>query len=321
MENFERRTNNLGDNERLVLFLGTERGLQVLQRIVHDKIGEVAAVCVQYDTGHGAQASEEIARVARDAGAAVYSSSDVKSSQYAELIKRYDANAALCINWRKLFPMDAVNAAHRGLTVAHDSLLPHLRGFAPLNHSLRLGENKTGVTLFYAAQQADSGDIIAAKETGIGRDEYVKEVRDRVTGLTVELVAEELPKILAGRCLGTPQDESKATFGVRLTPDDGRIDFSRTRREIFNLIRATSHPYPGAFTSLEGREMRVWTASLPEDTPVLATTIPGRVVKREENRGVFVSAGDGAILLENVEINGDNASADAFIRKHSTTLR
>lgn len=321
MENTNRRTEDLGSNERVVLFLGTERGLKVIQRIVRDRIGEVAAVCVQYDSGHGAGDSEKIAQVAKDAGADVYSSRDIGPSQYAELIRRYEPNTALCVNWRRLFSIDAVNAAHRGLTVVHDSLLPHLRGFAPLNHSIRLGENRTGVTMFYANANTDSGDIIGSKETAIDQNEYVGEVRDRVTDLTVDLVAEELPRILAGERIGTPQNEAEATFGVRLTPNDGHIDFTKTRREIFNLIRATSHPYPGAFSNFDGRELRVWTASIPNDSPRLATIIPGRVVKKEKDRGVYISTGDGAILLENVEIDGQEGTADQFIKNHSTTLK
>lgn len=321
MKSLEHRTENLGSNERLVLFLGTERGLGVLRKLVKDKIGEIVAVCVQYSDGHGALASEEIAQTARDINADVYSSNEVRPREYTELIKKYDPNTALCINWRRLFPVEAVQAPHRGLLVAHDSLLPNLRGFAPLNHAIRAGETETGVTLFYANERADAGDIVGAKKTEIGPTEYVSEVRDRVTQLTVDLIAENLPLVLAGESPGTPQDESKATYGVMLTPPDGKIDFTREGQRILNLIRATSHPYPGAFADLDGKQLKIWSASIPENAPRLVNTIPGRVVAFESERGVYVTAGDGAIFLEDVELDGQRGTADQFIKSYSKTLR
>jgi len=317
-----RRTCTLNE-DNVVLFLGTERGLAVLQKLVREKIGTIVGVCVQDSEGHGAEATSEIHRIAEEIGAETYWERELKPDDYADFIRGRNAVTALCVNWRRLFSHEAVYASTRGLVVAHDSLLPHLRGFAPLNHAIRNGETETGITLFFANEQTDAGDVIAQGKTQLGPKEYVGEVRDRVTRLTVDLIAEALPKVLAGEIEGSPQDESKATYGVRLTPDDGHIDFSKGSRQIFDLIRATSHPYPGAYAHIKGsdKKLRIWNASLPEDAPRVAGAIPGRVVQTIQGRGVFVCTGDGVILLETIQSEkGEIREADQVIKRYSTTL-
>lgn len=319
----ENRTVSLKGNKDVVLFLGTERGYAVLKEIVRQKVARVVAVCVQDSEGHGSDISSQIADDARVAGADIYTSSNLPPEKYSDFLSGYGPATALCINWRRLFPTEALTAAKRGLLVAHDSLLPHLRGFAPLNHAIRNGEDKTGVTLFYADGATDSGDVIGQKETDIGPVEYVSTVRDRVTALTVDLITDYLPRVLEGKADGTPQDHSKATYGVRLTPEDGAINFASSSKKIFNLIRATSEPYPGAFAHLDKQKtspIRVWTASLPHDAPRVAGSIVGRVVKIVPEKGIFVCTGDGTLLLEEVQVGDKRVSVDKILNRYSATL-
>lgn len=322
-ELIEKRTESLNGNNDALLFLGTERGLAVLNEIIKKQSARIVAVCVQDTAGHGADAALRITDTARKAQAEVFNASEIPPSKYFDFIKAYNPAVALCVNWRKLFPTEAVHAPARGLIVAHDSLLPHLRGFAPLNHSIRNGEEKTGVTLFYANEATDAGDIIDQRETHIGTEEYVSTVRDRVTQLTAELVAHALPLIIDGKIEGMPQNQN-ATYGVRLTPEDGAINFQLPSRKIFNLIRATSDPYPGAFAHTDPERknvLRVWKASMPHDAPRAAGNIPGRVLQMVPGRGVFVCTGEGAILLQQVQRGDDmRTSAENVLNRYSTTL-
>ncbi|MBU0981310.1 hypothetical protein KKC94_01315 [Patescibacteria group bacterium] len=317
------RTKDLEGRNELTLFLGTERGLDVLKGLIQENIGTLTAVCVQDTSGHGAEETEEIISRAKEIGAQVTLSSNLNPKNYADFLRDTNAVTALCVNWRRLFPNNAIYVPPRGIVVAHDSLLPHLRGFAPLNHSIRNDESETGVTLFFANERTDSGDIIGQKTTHIGPNEYVREIRDRVTQLTTELICKELPKVIEGKEIGTPQDETEATYGIRLTPEDGKIDFSRPRREILNLVRATSDPYPGAFAYIgpNKKQLIIWTASIPEDAPVVAGSIPGRFIESSPGRGVFICAGDGSILLETIQLEEkERTSADKLIRRYTTTL-
>lgn len=320
----DRRTRSLGGREDMVLFLGTERGLEVLKGLIREKVGNILAVCVQDAGGHGAEAVEEIFALSRRVGVDTASSSSLEPGQYKEFLSRYSPSLALCVNWRRLFPGDSLYVPDRGLVVAHDSLLPHLRGFAPLNHAIRNGEKETGVTLFYAEEKVDSGDIIGQSGVAIGDDEFVKHVRDRVTKLTVDLVLDCLPKVLEGDVLGVPQDEEKATYGVRLTPEDGKVDFSKSVSDIFNLIRATSDPYPGAFVRFgkDGKICKIWKASVPSDSPKIAGGIPGRIIAFESGKGIFVCTGDNkVILLEEIETEEHGRKrADLVFKSHTTTF-
>jgi len=198
-----------------------------------------------------------------------------------------------------------------------------------MNWAIINGEKKTGVTMFYIADDIDAGDIIAQKETSIDATDDVETLDRKITCLYLELIEENLPLIADGRAPRTSQDHSKATYTCKRIPEDGLIQWSRPASEIHNLIRGVTRPYPGAFTfvrtSIGVEKLYVWSASLPSIQEAYVGYVPGRVVEILEGRGVKVLADDGTTLvLEDVELETQKKRVKAdqvqVLRSVKTTL-
>jgi methionyl-tRNA formyltransferase len=190
--------------------------------------------------------------------------------------------------YRRVLPAEILGAARLGAYNVHGSLLPKFRGRAPVNWAVLKGETETGATLHVMTERADRGPIVDQEAVPIGPDDAAIDVQRRVTEAAVAVLARQLDALEAGTARAVPQDESKASRFGRRSPEDGRIDWSRPAKEIHDLVRAVTHPYPGAFTDLFGGRTWVWRTRLPG----LAghDTFPGQV-RAEEGR-IHVACGD-----------------------------
>jgi methionyl-tRNA formyltransferase len=194
--------------------------------------------------------------------------------------------------YRKILPEEILAVSPLGSWNMHGSLLPKFRGRAPVNWAVLKGETKTGATLHAMSGRADRGPILDQEEVAIGPDEPAIEVQRRVSKAAVRILERNLDDLKAGRTNPRPQDESRASrFGGR-RPEDGRIDWTRPAKEVHDLVRAVTHPYPGAFTDLFGPRTFVWQTRVPG----LAAhdTFPGQV--RAEDGRLFVACGDDRYL-------------------------
>jgi methionyl-tRNA formyltransferase len=190
--------------------------------------------------------------------------------------------------YRRILPDEMLAEPPLGAFNMHGSLLPKFRGRAPVNWAVAKGETTTGATLHRMRTRADTGEIVDQEGVPIGPDDTAIEVQRRVTAAAVAVLARRLDELKAGTAPAVPQDESKATRFGRRRPEDGRIDWSRPAREVHDLVRAVTHPYPGAFTDLFGGKTFVWRTRMPG----LAghDTFPGQV--RAEEARLFVACGD-----------------------------
>ncbi len=190
--------------------------------------------------------------------------------------------------YRGLLPAEMLALPRLGAYNMHGSLLPKFRGRAPVNWAVLKGEKQTGATLHVMTERADQGPIVDQEAVPIGPDDTAIEVQRRVTAAAAAILERRLEDLEAGRVRATPQDESRATRFGRRRPEDGHIDWSRPAREVHDLVRAVTHPYPGAFTELFGPRTFVWRTRLPG----LAAhdTFPGQV--RGEDGRLHVACGD-----------------------------
>ena len=225
----------------------------------------------------------------------------------------------LAVNWRYMIPPAIYSRARRGAYVFHDSYLPAYRGFSPTVWAMINGEPYTGATLLEMAEQYDTGRIVGAARVAIGPHDTIAEVMETVTAAYLDLLAAHLPGLLAGTAPLTPQDEALASYACKLLPDDFRIDWAQSTARIYDLIRATTAPYPGAFTALEGQKLTIWRAR-PVDLPRYAGRIPGRVAELRPD-GVVILTGDGGLLVDTVQREGEErAPAGAVITRMGLTL-
>lgn len=228
----------------------------------------------------------------------------------------------LVLSWRYIVPREIYTRPERGSFVFHDSLLPAYRGFAPTVWSILNGEDHTGVSLFAMDEGVDTGDLVAQRRVPIGPDDTIAEVLERVTQVYLSILEQMLPSLLDGSAPRSPQDSSGATYTCKRLPDDNQIDWTQPTEDTYNLIRAVTRPYPGAFTTLDGRVLKVWSARRLPDYETYVGRVPGRVVEVRPGEGVVVLTGDAALLLREVQYADEDSSqnADRVLNRLGQTL-
>ena len=236
-------------------------------------------------------------------------------------ILSYTPDIAFVCGWRSIISGHLYNHIPLGCFAAHDSLLPQYRGCAPTVWSIINGEDKTGVSLFKIDDgEVDSGDITGQIEIPISPDDTMIQVYPKVIEATVRLYEELLVNCEKGSIPFQEQDHSQATYASRRTPEDGRIDWSQSDRQIYNLIRALQSPYPYAWTTCRGQKIFVKKISLYEDILPFNSGYPGRIVSFHDN-GVVVSCGEGQVILEQlVDEKGKLCPPEELIKSLSDTL-
>jgi methionyl-tRNA formyltransferase len=213
-------------------------------------------------------------------------------------VARLAPEMILSFYYRSMIPMPVLWKAPGGALNLHGSLLPRLRGRAPINWALVEGEEETGVTLHHMVKAPDAGDIVAQRGWKIGACDTAKDLFFRAVYETKILLQEIWPRIQAGTAPRIPQDPLKATYRGRRRPEDGRIDWTQSTRRIDGLVRAVTDPFPGAFTSLQGKKLRVWAGS-----PAAGRGSPGVAISE-----AVVATGDGAYRIERWHLAEDPAS-------------
>jgi len=166
--------------------------------------------------------------------------------------------------YRALLPAALLDCAGRGALNMHGSLLPRYRGRAPVNWAILKGERETGATLHYMVARADAGDIVDQMSVPILADDEAREVFSKVTVAAETILVRSLPGLLAGTAPRRPQPIEPGQYFGRRTAADGRIDWSRSAREIHDLVRAVAPPFPGAFAEVGGERWEVHRTRLSD---------------------------------------------------------
>ena len=182
----------------------------------------------------------------------------------------------------------------------HASLLPKLRGGAPIHHAIMDGYDKTGITIMYMDTKMDSGDIISQKETKITKKDTLGTLHDRLSEMGKDLLMETLPNIISGNINPIKQDESKVTYGYNITKEDEKIDFTKTNIEVDNKVRALN-PTPGAYTTLNGKRLKIYALRVSDR--YYSRTTPGTIVGFEKD-GIRVVAGTKEVILTDIALEG-----------------
>jgi methionyl-tRNA formyltransferase len=216
------------------------------------------------------------------------------------------------VGYGQIIPQSIIDLAPLGIINVHASLLPELRGAAPIQWSIARGNHRTGVTTMRIDAGLDTGDILLQWETPIGPDETAPELSRRLAQAGADLLVQTLADLCAGTAHPRPQDNALSTYAPVLTKAAGRIDWTNPAQQIHDLIRGFQ-PWPGAHTSFRGQSLHLWRSRLsPDRKPDLP---PGALINAH---GVFAVAGDGAVLeLLEVQLEGrKRMPADVFANGH-----
>ena len=306
---------------RLALLCAGEIGCRGRSRVGESRAARLAAVFTYRVEPPQEQYLEKILELAREHGADAYDVADTGQERFRNLLAGLDLDLLVAVKWRTMIPRGVIEAARGGLVVFHASLLPKYRGFAPVNWPLINGESETGVTMFYASDEVDSGDIIDQRARAITDEDDAGTIDAWLNETVEQMLEENLPRIAAGTAERRPQDHSQATYAIWREPEDGQIDWSQPTRTVFNLIRGLASPYPGAFSMLKGRKLFIWSAEIEPEPRVYVGRNPGKVERIIPGEGVNVLTGDGTLRIKRVQLEGDAPRrADEVIRRPKTRL-
>jgi len=263
-----------------VLFFGySEVGYATLELLLARGV-TIAGVFTHTDDGHETQWFRSVPKLAAQNHLPVFTPDSFKDPVWDERIRALQPDLILSMYYRNMIPTRLLNLAPLGAFNMHGSYLPRYRGRAPLNWAIINGEDHTGVSLHVMVNEADAGDLIDQEKILIGPEETAAAVLPRIREAAVRVLGRQLDGLLTGQAPRTVQNHALATYFGKRTPEDGRISWTKSARDIFNLVRALSRPFPGAFTdvTLDGQTSRLLIWQAKPGVSSQSSVLPGRVI-------------------------------------------
>ena len=253
-------------------------------------------------------------------GIPCFTTEQINSPRWVEKMVSMQPDVLFSFYYRKMIRPEVLSIPSIGAFNLHGSLLPAFRGRCPVNWVLVKGEEKTGVTLHYMVEKPDAGDIVGQKAVNIDIQDTARTLYDKLCEAAGQLLDEVLPDMKKGQIPRIRQDLSRGSYFGGRKPEDGRVNWDKPAMEIYNLIRAVTEPYPGAYACMDnGEKVLIWWAK-PEDES--SDSMPGNVAV--DGQDVLVKTGKGAIRLLDIEVSGqrmkNNGIADYFITRKVTKL-
>lgn len=305
----------------IVVFCATRRGYLFLRRLMSLVPDDRITVFSFKEDKWEPPFFNDICSLAKEEKIQVIEAKNVGNERLKEFWSSTEIDLMLAVSWRYLVPENVRSVASKGAYVFHDSLLPEYRGFSPTVWAIMNGEKYTGATLFEMVEEVDSGGIVDQKTITIGTDESISDVMERVTEAYLQLLEDNIRGLLGGSPGLVRQDEARATYTCKLIPQDFEIDWSRTAEDIHNFVRAYTKPYPGAFTYLSGKRLKIWKTSVYTGHRQFVGTIPGRIAMCDRGSGIVVCTGKGLLKIDEVELEGQKPTrADLLVKNISYTL-
>jgi methionyl-tRNA formyltransferase len=260
---------------------------------------EVAAVLTHRDDPREEVWWESLAARAEARGIPVHYPEDAKDPAVADLVASHAPDFLFSFYYRFMIPPAVLALAGRGALNLHGSLLPRYRGRAPVNWVLVEGQTETGVSLHYMVEKPDAGALVDQERVAIDVADTAFTLYGKLEHAARRLLDRALPALAAGTAQAVPMDLFQGCYRGGRKPADGRIDWSWPADRIYDLIRAVTHPYPGAFTTLRGRRLLVWWA-----LPVAGVEAEPGTVTTVDADSVTVAAGEGGVRLVTLQLEG-----------------
>ena len=273
---------------KAVVFAYHDMGCVGVQALL-DAGFDIAAIFTHADSAQENAFFSSVARLAAERGIPVYAPDDVNHPLWVDRIAEMKPDVIFSFYYRNLLGEAILNNARIGAFNLHGSLLPAYRGRAPLNWVLVNGETQTGVTLHRMISRADAGAIIAQQAVEIADADDALSLHRKLTESAKHLLEGALPTLKSGTFSETAQDESKASYVGRRTPEDGRLEWEKPAQTLHNLVRAVSDPWPGAFSFVGTHKFIVWKSRVRSD---VAPARAGTVISVAP---LIIACGEGAL--------------------------
>lgn len=283
-------------NKTKVVFMGTpDFAVPILEGLIENY--EVVGVVSQPDKRVGRHQElvyTPIKKVAMENNIVVFQPKKIREDY--ENILALEPDIIVTCAYGQIIPKAILDYPRLGCINVHASLLPKLRGGAPIHKAIIEGYTKTGITIMYMDVKMDNGDIISQRETSITDEDNLESLHDRLSVMGKELLLDTLPSIIEGTNDRIKQIPEEVTFGFNIKREEEHIDFNKTSREVFNLIRGLS-PVPGANAILNEKEMKIYGARISDKK---ANALAGTITTIYKD-GIGVATGDGEIVLIDIK--------------------
>ena len=246
-------------------------------------------------------------------GVPVFQPVRIREAEAIEQIRSLSPDLIVVAAFGQILPQELLDIPRLGCVNIHASLLPRLRGAAPIQWSVINGDSESGITLMQMNAGLDTGDILFQESVPIGPQETGESLYEKLAELGGEMIVKYLPAIEAGEVKPVKQDDSLSSYAPMLRKEMGEIDWTMSAAQIEQRMRGML-PWPGAYTTLEGHTLKIWSARvLPADSKY-ADAVPGTVLYTDK-KTICVAAGQGALALLEVQAEGKKRmGTDAFLR-------
>lgn len=284
-----------------VVFMGTpEFAVPTLQALIdhHQVIGVVTQPDKQRGRGKKVQ-FPPVKEKAMEYDLPVYQPLKARDEEFITVLKDLNPDVIVVVAYGQILPESILNIPKYGCINVHGSLLPKYRGAAPIQWSVLDGEEKTGITTMYMEKGLDTGDMIEKAELVLDAKETAGTLHDKLMVMGADLLLSTLEKLENETAVRIKQDDSKSCYAKMLTKEMGQIDFTKPAKEIERLIRGLN-PWPSAYTSMNGKTMKLWDADVMECD---VKEKPGTVIDVTKD-AIVTATGKDALALKEIQLAG-----------------
>lgn len=283
-----------------IVFMGTpEIAVPCLEKLIEEN-HEIVGVVTRTDKpkGRGKKlAMPPVKEIAVKNDINVYQPKKARDKDFINEIRVLSPDLIIVVAYGQILPKEILEIPKYGCVNVHVSLLPKYRGSAPINWVIINGEEKTGVSTMYMDEGLDTGDIILQKEIDLNDEITAGELHDKIMYMGADLLKDTVNMIESGNAPRAKQVDSESSYAPIMDKSLGKIDFSKSAKEIHNLVRGVN-PWPSAYTNYDGETMKVWKTKITVED---STKEPGTIIEVNKD-GIKVCTKDKIILLEEIQM-------------------
>lgn len=296
-----------------IIFMGTPGFAVPSLEKLYESGHNVVLVVTQPDKpfGRGKKLKKsEVKETAEKLGLEIFQPDKIKKQENIDVLKSYNPDAIVVVAYGQILSREILTLPKYGCINVHASLLPKLRGAAPLNWAIINGEYKTGVTTMQMDTGLDTGDMLLKAEVEIDEEMNVGDLHYILMHKGADLLIETLVKLEKNEIVPQKQDDSLSTYAPMLDNENRKINWSLPAKNIHNLIRGLS-PWPAAYFTMDEKTIKVYKSSYINDS---TDYVPGYIIKAGKE-GIFVKAKDGIVILKEIQMPGKNKMpVEAYLR-------
>ena len=303
-----------------IIFFGTPQvAAHCLEYLINSGEKIIAAV-TQPDKPVGRKqilTSPPVKKVAEAAKIPIFQPKTLKNDDFYQKIADFCPKICIIVAYGKIIPKKYLEIENTKFINLHFSLLPKYRGAAPVQRAIIDGLDETGITVQFLAEKLDCGDIILQEKVNIEINDTSESLLEKCAKIGAPLLLKTIKLILENSAPRIKQNDDDATLAPKLTKDDGKINWQKSAREIHNQVRGC-YPWPGTFTDLAGKQVKIWKTTLLEDI-FEEKKQPGEIEFTKKQ--LFVHTGNGVIEILEIQPQGKaKMSTQAFLAGHRKIL-